>query len=287
MVQFNFRALFTLLFVTSCVTSFAQEKKHNYEFYFHWGYNRSYYTDSDIHVKGGDDFDFTLHDVKAKDYPERFNTEAYFNPAKFTIPQFNFRVGITIDKKWSLSGGWDHLKYVVKREQLAAITGRIGAVGGFAAGDYSGDKVPLNYGFFQMEHTDGLNFIHANIDRYYTVFEKTWFKAQVDVGAGTGPVCPWTDTRLFGNFYRNPSIHFAGWGFSVNASPRFVLWNRFFFEHMFRVGHIQLWDIMIVRDKYTASQKINYFERNITAGFIFPLNARKNGNNSATGTSGN
>lgn len=286
-MQRTFKLFFlglTLAFITPAK---AQEAplKHKYAAYFHWGYNRSSYTESDLHMQGGDEFDFTVYNIKAKDVPEKYSSKIYLNPGFLTIPQFNFRFGVIVDDKWSFSGGWDHLKYRLVSGQTVGIEGTIGATGGEYAGSYAdGSTIVLNKNLLRMEHTDGLNFIHFNVDRHFKALEnkKKWFRTELVVGAGTGPVCPWTDTHLFNNFYRNPTIHFAGWGVSVNASARFVFLKRFFVEHMFRVGHVKLWDIMIIRDKYTAETKINYFERNITAGFIFPLNPSKNGSNQST-----
>lgn len=279
----SIQTFLTILVSIISFTTFAQDaapKKHKFDAYFHWGYNRAQYGKSDIHFKGGNDFNFILHDVKANDVPEKYNSKAYLNPAFFTIPQFNFRIGVKMDNKWAFSFGWDHLKYRIVRNQNVGITGFIGAVGGDYSGDYSDGKphsVNVAHNFLEMEHTDGLNYIHLNADRIMKVYEKGIFRAELVAGLGTGPVCPWTDTRLFNTFYRNPSIHFAGWGLSVNAAPRVTLFNRFFVEGLFRVGHIQLWDIMVIRNKYTAGQKINYYEHNITAGFFFPLNPSKNG----------
>ncbi len=272
--------LFVTLFLCECSMIFAQEaiKKHNYRLYFHWGYNRSAYSNANLHLKGGNDFDFTVHRVKALDVPEKYSSSVYLNPSKITIPQFNFRVGVQLDNKWSISGGWDHLKYRLIGDQTVSVTGQINQ--GEYTGTYNHSPVVMDYRFLRMEHTDGLNYIHVNLDRHFNLYQSKnqLFRAEVLAGAGTGPVCPWTDTRLFGEFYRNPSIHFAGWGISVNATTRITLWNRFFVEHMVRVGHINLWDIMIIRNKYSAETKINYFERNITAGFLFPLTPSKNGN---------
>ena len=164
------RLIFSLSFLfLGFFSATAQAPKHSYSIYFHWGYNRSYYQKSDLHLKGGDDFDFTLQDVVAKDMPEKYNGDAYFNPTKFTIPQFNFRAGVMIDNKWTISGGWDHLKYVVQGNQNPVINGTIGAVGGQYEGVYSDQTIPLDYEFLRMEHTDGLNFIHLNADRLFKV----------------------------------------------------------------------------------------------------------------------
>src|SRR5690349_3137172 len=104
--------------------------------YFHWGYNRAVYHTSNIHYSGGNDFDFTVHDVVATDCPDKFS-EDYLNPVKFTIPQFSFRVGVLINDKWSISGGWDHLKYRIKNGQTVKISGFISEnSGGKYAGNY-------------------------------------------------------------------------------------------------------------------------------------------------------
>jgi hypothetical protein len=264
-----------VVFMLLAKTSESQDikPKRNLKLYFHWGYNRAVYHTSDIHYSGGKEFDFTLDNVVAADAPDKFNS-SYYNPLKFTIPQFNFRAGVVIDDRWSISGGWDHLKYRLRGGQTVKISGYIGEnSGGSYAGNYENQDIPLDFQFLRMEHTDGLNFIHVNLDRHFTLFRtrNDLVKGEILVGVGTGPVCPWTDTRLFDTFYRNPSIHFAGWGASINATPRFTFGKYFFTEFMVRAGYIDLWDIMIERNRSKAQQKIGYFERNITAGFIFPL----------------
>ena len=50
---------------------------------FHWGWNRANYSKSDIHLKGNN-YDFTLHDVVAKDRQTPFSFDVYFHPTKFS-----------------------------------------------------------------------------------------------------------------------------------------------------------------------------------------------------------
>lgn len=274
----RFRSWFVFLGIAISVPSYAQpsSKLHSYDLFFHWGYNRSRYLPTSLSIDGGEAYQFELQDVQAHDDPEPFSADAYINPGNFTIPQFNFRAGVIIDQRWHISGGWDHLKYVVSDGQRVRINGYINRGDNFTqnqyAGTYNGEEIDLSNRLLRMEHTDGLNYIHANIDYAFPLWHPKRLPLKVDAlaGFGTGPVCPWTDTRLFGNFYRNPSIHFAGWGISVNATTR-LTYGRFFIENMYRVGHIGLWDIMIIRDKVSAETKINYFEHNISVGYILPL----------------
>jgi hypothetical protein len=74
--------------------SIAQEKQpysRKGQGFVYWGYNRSTYTKSDITFIG-QGYNFTLHDVVAKDAPSPLGRE-YYDPALFSIPQFNIRGG--------------------------------------------------------------------------------------------------------------------------------------------------------------------------------------------------
>ena len=81
--------------------------------YLQWGYNRDWYTRSDLHFSNGSKYDFTVHKVKAEDKPDfsGFRT----NPLDITIPQNSFRIGFFLNKKktHSIELNKDHTKYVV------------------------------------------------------------------------------------------------------------------------------------------------------------------------------
>jgi hypothetical protein len=89
----------------------------------YWGWNRSWYTDSDINFSGKN-YDFTLMNVQAKDRQTDFAIDPYFNPVKFTIPQYNFRIGYQLNKNLDFSFGIDHMKYVVEQNQQSIINGK-------------------------------------------------------------------------------------------------------------------------------------------------------------------
>jgi hypothetical protein len=61
----------------------------------YWGWNRSTYSNSDIHFWGAD-HDFTLSSVKAKDMQVDVTSENIFgtflNPGNITVPQTNLRI---------------------------------------------------------------------------------------------------------------------------------------------------------------------------------------------------
>jgi len=98
-----------LLFILAIIPSFISAQSdtwvnsanegHKGKAFIYWGYNRAYYNKSDIHFKG-DGYDFTLYDVEAKDMPEPFDADVYFNIKKLSIPQFNFRAGYFFSDNW-------------------------------------------------------------------------------------------------------------------------------------------------------------------------------------------
>ena len=93
------KLLLLLLLLCSTLVVNAQVSKHKKKhstaagtLFFYWGYNRSYYTHSNIRFIGPD-YDFKLKNVAAYDRPDKFRASLYFNPATITIPQYNARIG--------------------------------------------------------------------------------------------------------------------------------------------------------------------------------------------------
>ena len=91
-----------LLLLLFCTASFAQETKKEHtnkgKIYAFWGWNRSWYTNSDIHFTG-DNYDFTLNDIEATDRQTPFDLGVYFGITTITIPQTNLRFGCFINDK--------------------------------------------------------------------------------------------------------------------------------------------------------------------------------------------
>ena len=131
------RRIFLILFALSSVFSYSQEKENRKgEFIILWGWNRAWYSDSDIHFSGPD-YDFTLHNVKARDRQTKFDPGIYFHPKWITLPQTNFKIGYFITNNYEISIAVDHMKYIVNQNQKVKINGDIniaepGALIGFA-----------------------------------------------------------------------------------------------------------------------------------------------------------
>lgn len=69
------------------------------------GWNRGWYSNSDIHFTG-ENYDFTLDNVIAKDRQTKFDPSIYFHPKWITIPQTNLRIGYFIKDNYEISIGF-------------------------------------------------------------------------------------------------------------------------------------------------------------------------------------
>lgn len=246
------------------------------KFWFFWGYNRSKYTNSNIHFSGTG-YDFTLHSVKAKDDPSPWNANTYLNPLKFTIPQFNFRVGYFITDNWSISGGWDHMKYVMVNDEYARIEGYIDeSVSEEFAGVYNKEHILLSKRFLEYEHTDGLNYVrfqsdhHLNLLTYRDKHRLNWIN-----GVGIGIAMPWTDVVFMGKRHRN-TLHVGGFGFNATSGLRLEVFNHVFAQFSVMGGHINLLDVTVDNQSDDrARQTFWFYEHHIVMGYQFKLTKRE------------
>ena len=205
--------------------------KADAKWYVHWGYHRAQYGASDIRFVGPG-IDLTLHDIRATDMPAPFDPKVHLNPAAFTIPQFNARIGRRVRDSqrgalW-ISAGWDHLKYKVPHTVHEAS----GTVEGVS---YNRSDFDWAWRDFNFEHSDGLNFIRLAVERDVEFgragrTRQTWDTANRKFrwglqGAGSlGLVLCATDVRWQGVRTKH-FWHVSGAGASASAGLWFQ-WGR-------------------------------------------------------------
>lgn len=251
------------------------------KFFIYWGGNRESYTKSDIHFKG-EGYDFTVNNVKAEDKPKGYHLD-YVNPARMTVPQTNFRIGYYISDHYNVSIGLDHMKYVMNQNQIANVTGNINlppneeGIANPYNGTYSNTPTEMTKDFLQFEHTDGLNYIHAQINRVDDI--SSWFglpntdKFQINLteGVGGGLLYPKTNTTLLGKD-RHDDFHVSGYGVSAQVGLNLTFFKYFFIQGELKGGYIDMNDIKTTKSNAdSASQNFGFFQRIITVGGIFRL----------------
>ena len=275
--------LFALTFCAFSIMSSAQDLGMNPEkytahnkgkFFVSWGGNRESYSKSDIHFKGND-YDFTLYDVKAQDKPKGWHID-YVNPARMTIPQTNFRLGYFISDHYSITLGVDHMKYVMRQNQAVDYSGTFPNAGTYGEA-LPNNQVFLTEEFLTFEHTDGLNYVHTEVSRFddisklFNITDTDKIQINITEGLGAGVLYPKTNTQLLGR-ERHDDFHISGYGISAKAGLNITFLKYFYIQGELKAGYINMPDMRTTKSASdTASQHFTFFQRIIAVGGIFRI----------------
>lgn len=265
-------------------------------FFFYWGYNRSAYTKSDIHFTGSN-YNFTIYDVSAGDSPTK-DLITYIQPAGFTHPQYNYRLGYYLSNKYSVSIGNDHMKYHLL-QQATNLTGYISGghdaetfdnlqvlVGEDDGTGITGDSYlnTLPRGFVPTyENFSGLNDISIELGRtdklWVSANKKHALSAMTTIGVGS--MVTNTHATVLGI---NDKSHTAGggsWnyhmsGFSTTASAgiQFDFCRHFFLLTRLKGGFIDLTNVNTTIEGGKARQHFGFLETMAVIGFTCNLDKR-------------
>lgn len=274
-----------LAVLTLCISQYAISQEeitaperytaHNKgKFYISWGGNRESFSKSDV-TYTGDNYHFTVENMDAHDKGKGWNID-YINPARMTIPQTNFRLGYYVSDHYSISVGWDHMKYVMTQDQVANMTGYINTGEGYD-GVYDHTPTVMSEDFLTYEHTDGLNYVnaefarHDDISKLFTIGNTDHIQINLSEGLGAGVLYPKTNTKLMGR-ERHDEFHISGYGVSAKAALNITFLKYFYIQGELKGGYINMQDI---RTTYNgndrASQEFFFFQRIIEVGGIFRI----------------
>ncbi|RLD19237.1 MAG: hypothetical protein DRI71_12115 [Bacteroidetes bacterium] len=244
-----------------------------------WGWNWGYYSKSDIHFTGTN-YDFELKDVKAQDRQTPFSFEDYFGITSITIPQTNFRIGYYINDNLNIAVGVDHMKYFMINDQTVKINGYIDQTGTIYDGVYSNDDILLTTDFLSYEHSDGLNYINAEINYVKDILSwvgnpKEKLQVYVTGGVSAGFLLPKTNSQLMGR-ERHDDFNVAGYGMALKAGVNITFYKYFFVQSELKGGFINMPNVRTTHDKSDgASQHFFYLMPDILIGVVFKI-AHKN-----------
>mgnify|MGYP000312191006 FL=1 len=248
-------------------TEFDFKTKNKGKFYFYWGWNKSQYNYSDITFKG-DDYDFTLSNVGAKDRQTQWDSDVYMNPTNMTIPQTVGRIGYYFHDHWNISIGVDHMKYVMVSQQFATIDGYIDLQDPVSEfnGVYDNAPIYIDEDFLEFEHTDGLNYVNLEISRVDNLgdfFKWDSRKIQLNVleAFGAGIMYPKTNSTLLSK-QRYDDFHVSGYGISFKGGINLTFFDHFFVQGEIKTGYINMSDIRTTNSSAdSAAQEFFFFQR--------------------------
>ncbi|WGK93976.1 MULTISPECIES: hypothetical protein [Flavobacterium] len=244
------------------------------KFFFSWGGNREVYSKSDVTFSGSN-YNFTIQNMVAHDKPKGWHID-YINPGRMTIPQTNLRMGYFINDHYSVAIGVDHMKYVMTQNQIANVTGTIGAGLPFS-GTYTNTPTVMSESFLMFEHTDGLNYVntefsrHDDISQWFSISDTDKLQINLTEGIGVGMLYPRTNTTLLSK-PRYDEFHVAGYGTSIKAGLNFTFFKHFYLQTEIKGGYINMPDIRTTQSTTdSASQEFFFFQKIIAFGGIFKI----------------
>ena len=277
LIKIKFRPLVRMktcfLLVWLCCTSMLFGQVQGIKkgtFYFYWGWNRAFYSPSTLHFSG-DQYDFKLYDVVAVDRQSPFDPSLYFSPSKMTIPQYNARFGYYLKENLQVSIGVDHMKYVMLHDQPSTINGTIENSNTPYDGVYQNQPFIIGQDFLKFEHTDGLNYINAEVRKASPFYQRKFLKATLLYGGGLGIMLPKTNTTLLKN-PRYDAFHLSGYGLDGVLSLQINLFTYCFVQGEAKMGFVHMPDIRTTMNPSDrASQMFLYNQFNVNFGLQFPL----------------
>ena len=234
-----------------------------------WGWNRAAFSKSDIHFKGNG-YDFVLHNVVAHDRPSDLSWD-YINPKEVSIPQFNFRYGYFIKDNLAIVIAQDHMKYVMDQNQTVDITGNISDP--VYENMVQNGKINLaDEKFLTFEHTDGLNYVNAGVEKYKNLYAKEKVEILWSYGGGLGVMFPKSNVKLFGN-ERSDRFHVAGFGADVRTNINFIFWKRLMARVEAKFGYINMPDVKTTLNNKPdkASHDFVFGQINFGVGYVFNI----------------
>ena len=247
--------------------------KHNAFIY--WGWNRCSFTTSDVTFHGIG-YDIKIKKMVAKDRQSPLGISPYIQLNQITIPQYNFRMGYFLKSNYSISFGWDHMKYVMVQNQKAIVNGKIENTSTPYNGTYTDSLVTLKEDFLMFEHTDGLNYLNFELrrmDNFWMTHKRKHLQFDINgfEGLGAGIMYPRSNTTILGNA-RYDEFHVAGFGLASVIGLQVLYHKHYFIQGELKGGYINMPDVRTtMHPSDYAKQHFFFVQSNVNFGLQFKI----------------
>jgi hypothetical protein len=230
-------------------------------FYASWGYNKEWYTASNIHINQpslGNDYTFV--NIIGKDKPGWDEKSIFKQP--LTIPQYNYRIGYWFKDNWAFEINFDHTKYQVEQQQLLHVKGTMNHA--------PIDTYMINRGKMLWQLNNGANFFLFNIVHRKQIPHLNFknFNASLLLKGGIGFMVPHVENTIFGKD-NNPGFQFGGFDIGVEAALRLSFFKYAFVEFSNKAVYVRYFGLKIYEGK--AKQAFGCYELVGSIGASFPI----------------
>jgi hypothetical protein len=247
------------------------KKTRKHELYFSWGYNKEWYTNSNVSVSQpalGNSFTFA--NAKGVDHPG-WENEQFFTKA-LSIPQYNYRLGYTInkDKGWGVEINFDHTKWLFEDNQMVLVKGKmhgkpINTPVLFADSVAGSDSSSYHY------LNNGANFLLFNVVKSWTFFMNRKGTLRIDgLGKfGVGPVIPHVQVKYFDQPTNDQHFQLGGWNVGLEADLKVTFFQYVFLEYGNKVDYARYTNLKIYDG--TDKQAFGTYEMILSLGVSIPV----------------
>lgn len=260
--------LLLFLFAFIFQLSLAQKKERKGEFYISWGYNKEYYTNSNVTINQPDlKNNFTFKNTLLVDHPGW--DEGILNKA-LSIPQYNYRFGYFLDKNKDLAIeiNFDHTKALFKDNQLIQMTGT-----------FNGSMIDSSFIFTKSGQGTAENYYYLNNGANFLLFnivKRKRFKnlsneiIAIDglAKAGVGPLIPHVENKLFGK-NNNQGFQFGGWNTGLEYALRSTFRKKLYLELAGKLDYAYYYNLDVY--KGNAKQGFGTMEFIFNLGYSLPM----------------
>jgi len=239
-----------------------KKKERKGEFYFSWGYNKEWYTNSNVRVMQpslGNDYKF-MH-IKGHDH---IGWDQGLLGIPLSIPQYNYRLGFLVNKKKNLffEINFDHTKFIFA-DQDARIVGKLNNRQIDTSVAFNGAN-----GFYYYLN-NGANFLLFNLVKRWHIYQSGngHFKLDGFGKAGIGPVIPHVQNSLFGK-ENSPGFQLGGWNVGAEGALRATFFKNVYLEFSNKLDYAVYSGLKIYEGK--AGQAFGTYELILSLGISLP-----------------
>ena len=257
------KIIILLSLIPACLFAQKKNKERKGEFYFSWGYNKEWYTNSNIQVnQPALNNQYVLNNVRSHDHPGW--DEGLFT-IPISIPQYNYRLGYFFNKKKGLAFeiNFDHTKHIIRDGQNVRITGTLNG-----KSTDTTIRFAANNGFYYFLN-NGANFLLFNLVKRWNLLQSNSGKVKIDAlgKAGIGPLIPHVQNSLFGK-ENEQGFQLGGWNLGIEAGIRATFYKNVFLEFTNKIDYARYSGLKVYQG--TASEAFGTYEMILSLGFTIP-----------------
>jgi len=277
-----------LVVMPSCIYGQSHKRKPKVSFskgtfYGYYGYNRSWYSNSTINFTGPG-YQFSMKGAKAHDAPFSLDPGQQLNPLRATAGQYNVRIGYYFKNHYSISFGYDKLKYVLQDGDQVLLTGQLNPGVDSVTnlnGQYTNEPFQINQATFNYSNS-GLNYVRAELsrsDQWLAAGSEQQIVLSTIVGLGFGGLVS-DNTFLFAGKQDEKLRSFSGFAASGHFGVRLEFFKHLFIQSNFSGGIMGQSHVRTRANDPNAfaDQKFGYTQFDTNIGFLLYIRPTNNCN---------